>query len=138
MLRISLLLMIIGLLSAHQEKDSWEICQGKKTLVRRMEGDTPTALQINPTDTTALTIVFKEAPSNIQWKRNFSLRTENDSMLYQISFTYSSGKFRLPANQLNKIILRNGPVRLVTEQHPANDEIMARSKMTILAILQIK
>jgi hypothetical protein len=138
MLRISLLLLIIGLFAARQEKDSWEICQGKKTLVRGNEEDAPATIHIDLKDTAALTIIFKEAPSSIQWKRNFDFRTGKDSMLYQISFTYSNGKFRLPVNQLDKMISRYGQVRLVTEQHPANDEIMARSKMIVLAVLQKK
>jgi hypothetical protein len=121
-----------------QNPDSWEICRGKKILLKAKEEDPVQTLIISSSDTSSILIDYKEAPSNVKWKRDFIFKTGTDSILHHFSFTYSSGKFRLPLPDFSKLISRHGPLTLFTEQHPANEDVMIRSKIQTLAIFQLK
>jgi hypothetical protein len=135
-MKIIFLLFVITLVAFMQALDSWEICRGNKILAKVSENDQAPTVFLSPSDTSALIINFKEAPSNIQWKRDFILRTASDSVLYQFSFLYSTGKFRLAG--ISSVISKHGPVTLITEQHPAKEDILARSKMLVIGIFQRK
>jgi hypothetical protein len=137
-MKIIFLLLMISVLSFLQSADSWEICRGPKTLAKVKEDEPTHTLYLSGTDTTALIINFHEAPSNIPWKRDFILRSSNDSVLQQFSFSYSSGKFRLPLNNISDFLSTHGPVTLITEQHPAREDVMARSKMLVIGIFKRK
>ena len=121
-----------------QTPDSWDICRGKTKLATSKEGSIVPIILISMVDTNAIVVDFREAKTNIQWKRQFIFTSGNDSALYQFSFPYSSGKFRLELPDFSATISRFGPVKLSTIQQPENDDIMARSKMTDLAIFQFK
>ena len=121
-----------------QNPDSWEICRGKKILLKAKEEDPVQTLIISVSDTSSILIDYKEAPSNVKWKRDFIFKTGTDSILHHFSFTYSTGKFRLPVPGLSQLIDRHGPVTLLTEQHPAKEDVMIRSKMLVLAVFQKK
>jgi hypothetical protein len=137
-MKIIFLLLFISGTSFLQSTESWEICRGSKILAKAKENEPIPAIILSVTDTTALIIDFHEAPSNIQWKRDFILRSSNDSVLLQISFPYSSGKFRLPADKLSTFMSTHGPVTIFTEQHPAKDDVMARSKIVVIGIFKHK
>jgi len=137
-MKIIFLLLIITTVSLKQSTDNWEICRGSRVLAKAKEDEPPRTIFLSATDTSALIIDFHEAPSNIQWKRDFILRSSNDSILQQFSFTYSSGKFRLPIKKLSDFISSQGPVTIATEQHPAKDDVMARSKIVVIGIFKRK
>jgi hypothetical protein len=121
-----------------QSADRWEVCRGPKTLLKATEDEPPHTILLSGTDTSAIIINFQEAPSNIQWKRDFILRASNDSILQQFSFNYSAGKFRLPFNKLSDFISAHDSVTLTTEQHPAKDDVMARSKIVVIGVFKRK
>jgi hypothetical protein len=135
-MKITFLLCIFTFVAFMQAMDSWEICRGNKILAKASENDQAPTVFLSTSDTNALIINFKEAPSNIQWKRDFILRTASDSVLHQFSFSYSTGKFRLAG--ISSIISKHVPVTLITEQHPAKEDILARSKMLVIGTFQRK
>ena len=121
-----------------QNPDTWEICRGKKILLKAKEEDPVKTIMLSSSDTSSIVIDYKEAPSNIKWKRDFNFKNKADSIVLRYSFNYSGGKFRLPFNEIRQLIARQGSLTLITEQHPANENIMIRSKMQVLGIFQCK
>jgi hypothetical protein len=132
---ISVLLLVA---SFNQVSDSWVISRGKKTLLKGKEGDPIKTIAISLTDTSALLVQYKEAPSNIKWKRDFILKNSQDSLLLSIPFNYSSGKFSLPYSSISPLLQKYAFISIVTEQHPLSDDMMIRSKKLTLAIIQKK
>lgn len=121
-----------------QEKDAWQICVGTKVLLRTDDEKPVQTIFLSTSDTSDLIIDYKESPSNIKWKRTFLLRDKNDSLLANYDFNYSKGRFRLPIKSVQQFIKRFGKISLLTEQHPADDQMMIRSKMQTLAYIQPK
>jgi hypothetical protein len=133
-----LILIFSGFASSMQNPDTWEICRGKKILLKAKEADPVKTIILSSSDTSSIVINYKEAPSNVKWKRDFNFKNKADSIVLSYSFNYSSGKFRLPFNEIRQLIARQGSLTLNTEQHPAIEDIMIRSKIQALAVLQMK
>ncbi len=131
-------MMFSGFASFMQNPDTWEIRRGKKILLKGKEQDPVQTITLSSSDTSAILIIYKEAPSNIKWKRDFNFKNKADSIVLSYSFTYSSGKFSLPCKEINGFIARHGSLTLITEQHPANEDMMIRSKIQALAVFQMK
>lgn len=121
-----------------QEKDSWQICVGTRVLLKTDEEKQVQTIFLKASDTSDLIIDYKESSSNIKWKRTFLLKNINDSLLANYPFEYSKGRFRLPINQLLQFMNRFGRISLLSEQHPADDQMMIRSKIQTLVFIQLK
>ncbi len=132
------IMMFSGFASYLQNPDTWEIRRGKEVLLKGREQDPVQTIWLSSSDTSSIIIIYKEAPSNIKWKRDFNFRNKADSIVLSYSFTYSSGKFILPGKEINGFISRFGSLSLITEQHPVNEDMMIRSKIQALAVFQMK
>ena len=132
------LLLLLSLVLCLQQVDSWEIRKGKKPILKSSANKNLETIKLSVSDTNPICIMYTEAESGIKWKRVFSLKNKNDSLLISFPFQYSNGKFILPAKNINNLMEKYGDLTLFTEQHPFSDEMMVRSKMQTLAILSAK
>ena len=132
------LLLLLSILFCLQQVDSWEIRRGKKMVLKSSADKNLETLRLSVSDTNAICIIYAEAESGLKWKRVFSLKDKNDSLLISFPFQYSHGEFILPVKDINYLMKKYGALTLFTEQHPLSDEMMVRSKMQTLAILSAR
>lgn len=85
-----------------------------------------------------LSIDYQKAASNIRWKRNFVVTTTKDSVLGTYSFNYASGKFELPGSAITSALMKMDTIKLHTEEHPADEQMMLRSKIQPLLVITKK
>lgn len=131
-MKIILLLSVLLLV----QTDSWTIFLNEKELAKGTEQ--PTTLVWKGSKKDKLSIEYRRAPSNIKWKRNFVFTTTTDSVLSTCSFSYSDGTFNIPASAITGPLMTLDTIKLHTEEHPADEQMMVRSKMQPLLIITKK
>jgi hypothetical protein len=84
-----------------------------------------------------LEIEYKEAPTNIKWKRSFVFCDDENRVLARADFENSSGSFTIPANKFISQLRRLKNLKLYSEQNPKNEDMMIRSKRVAICTLQL-
>ncbi len=139
-----MLSILLSISSSAQQKDSWTIALDKKTIHSGVE---LTVHQKSPLVNIAsgklktgsvLEIHYKEAPTDITWKRSFVFCYENDTVVARADFEHSQGSFSIPASRFIAPLRKLKWLKLYSEQNPKNDDMMIRSKRVIICTLQLR
>lgn len=131
---MKLMLIFLGLLWV--QSDSWLVWLNGKQIANGT--DKPTVIHWTGTKKDKLVIEYQQSASNIKWKRNFVVTTVTDSILSTHSFAYASGKFEIPCTSFSSPLTKMDTIKLHTEQHPADEQMMVRSKIQPLLIITKK
>jgi hypothetical protein len=118
------------------QSDNWVIFLNGKEWTRG--SDKPKSIVWKGSKKDKLRIEYHRQPSNIKWKRNFVFTTTRDSILSTCSFTYADGTFEIPASAITGPLAQLDTIKLHTEEHPADDQMMVRSKMQPLLVITKK
>ncbi len=118
------------------QPDSWTVYLNEKKIASGT--DKPVAISWTASKKGKLVIDYQQSPSNIKWKRDFVITTVNDSILSTSSFSYASGKFEIPCSTVSSLLMKMDTIKLHTEQHPADEQMMVRSKIQPLLIITKK
>lgn len=118
------------------QSDSWTIFLNGKELAKGSEQ--PTTLVWKGGKKDKLSIEYHRSPSNIKWKRNFVFTTTADSVLSTCSFSYSDGTFQIPVSAITGPLAILDTIKLHTEEHPLDEQMMVRSKMQPLLVITKK
>jgi hypothetical protein len=140
----SILLITVFAFAFLQQKDSWVIHLDKKIIHRGTENPVKDKIPVVALAKTALKpasvlkIVYKQAPSSIEWKSNFVFTNNRDSTLLQFDFDKASGDFSIPVSAFLTHLKKEKKLMLFADQHPKNDALMIRSKRVLLCNIQLK
>lgn len=118
------------------QSDSWTIFLNGKELAKGT--DQPITLVWKGGKKDKLSIEYRRPTSNIKWKRNFVFTTTTDSVLSTCSFSYSDGTFQIPVSAITGRLDLFDTIKLHTEEHPADEQMMVRSKMQPLLVITKK
>jgi hypothetical protein len=118
------------------QSDNWVIFLNGKELTRG--SDQPKTIVWKGHKKDKLSIQYHRPPSNIKWKRNFVFTTTRDSILSTCTFSYSDGNFAIPVSAITGPLATMDTIKLHTEEHPADEQMMIRSKMQPLLVITKK
>ena len=125
---------ITSIFSSVQQKDSWTLLLDRKNIYSGVELNfnqkVPDILIASPAlkSASVLEIDYKEAPTDIKWKRSFVFFDENNNVLARQDFDQSSGIFSIPASLFSKQLKNLKKLKLCAEQNPKNTDMMIRAK----------
>lgn len=128
------ILCFTGVFSTVQQKDSWTLLLDKKNIFQGVELNfnqkAPEILIAAPglKPASVLEIDYKEAPTDIKWKRSFVFCDEQNNVVARKDFEQSSGVFSIPASVFYAQLKNLKKLKLYAEQNPKNTDMMIRSK----------
>lgn len=120
---------------------TWELRMGDRLLLSGTESgrtDTVRLLTADSSRHPAITLRFREKPSNLAWRYTLAGTDDTGNMLLERACAPGKDSCGISWTELHSLFGRYQYLRLFLEQHPADPESSIRSRRTPVGVLQLQ